>query len=260
MSDARILFPQFRDEQEDSRYPFADQASLVSNERGLNIGRDTFIDASLYTIGGARGTYISAIVVTATMITIQIGDSAIKIRATASFDPLSLPANGVLDVIDIFGRPAGMLLSTPFLLARFSAWPNETHTFNAAATEFVSSVVIPAQEPGVRGIVAPDGTLLVENVWLLGDQGVVLRAEDDYTIRVDVVGEPLFARYLCESLNKFAPKTFVKTITANGITCGPDDYGNFVLTATGHGATDTVLRIYPQDGNIKIDTVGRKVV
>ena len=260
MSDARILYPQFRDEQEDSRYPFADTATLVSTERGLDIGRDTFVDASLYPIDGDRGAHISAITVTSTLITVQIGDAAAKKRATATYSPLAVPENGALDLIDIYGRPAGMLLSTPFLLARFTAWPLETHTFSATAAEFVASVVIPARAPGVRAIYSAANSLLTGDVWLIGDRGVVLRKDGTQTIRVDVTGEPLFSRHLCEPIGKFTPKTFVKTITTDGIACGPDDYGNFVLTATDHGISDTVLRIYSQDGNIKIDTVGRKVV
>ena len=260
MSDARILYPQFRDEQDDSRYPFADSATLVSVESKLDIGRDTFFDASIYAVGAAKGVYISSITVTATAITIQVGDSSTKKLASATFNPLSVPDNGVLDLIDIYGRPAGTLLSTAFLLARFSVWPLETHTFTAATAEFVASVVIPAQEPGLRGVQCPDGDLLTGDVWLIGDRGVVLRKEGSNTIRVDVVGEPLFSRHVCEPVGKFTPKTFLQTITANGIPCGPDEYGNFVLTATGYSADDTVLRVYTQDGNLKIDTVGRKVV
>jgi hypothetical protein len=260
MSDARILYPQFRDEQEDSRYPFADNATLVSVERKLDIGRDTFFDASVYAVGAAYGVYISAITVAATEITIQLGDSSTKKLATATFNPLSIPADGVLELIDIYGRPAGTLLSTAFLLARFVAWPLETHTFTATAAAFVASVVIPAQEPGLRGIQCENGDLLTRAVWLVGDRGIVLRKEGATTIRVDIVGEPLFSRHVCEPIGKFTPKTFLQTITANGISCGPDAYGNFVLTATGYAADDTVLRVYTQDGNLKIDTVGRKVV
>lgn len=260
MAGARILFPQFREEQSDSRYPFADRAALTSVERKLDIGRNTFIDATLHVIGGDARAYISSIVVTAELITINIGDSGNKLRANATFNPLAVPENGTLDIFDKYGRPAGMLLSTPLALASFGAWPLETHTFKIADTEFVASAVIPTNEPGVRGIAGPDGALLTGDVWLVGDRGVVLRKDGDDTIRVDVVGEPLFQRFLCEPVDRFEPKTFLQTITVNGITCGPDDYGNFNLTATGHAAADTVLRIYHQDGNIKIDTVGRKVV
>ena len=260
MAEARILFPQFRDEQSDSRYPFADRAALVSQERKLEISRDTFIDAAIYVIGGDARAYISSIVVTPSLITFYIGDTGNKKIASATFNPFAVPADGALELIDSYGRPAGMLLSTALALAAFSAWPNETHTFKLADTEFVAGVVIPANEPGVRAVTGADGELLTGDVWLVGDRGVVLRAADEHTVRVDVVGEPLFHRVVCEPVARFQPKTFVQTITVNGVTCGPDEYGNFALTATGHAASDTILRIYFQDGTIKIDTVGKKVV
>lgn len=260
MSGARILYPQFRDEQADSRYPFSDRATLLSAERRLDIGRDTFFDATIYTIGGERQAHISAISVTPQLVTISVGDAANRERAAASFNPLAPPADGALALFDVFGRPAGTLLAAPFGLARFSGWPTETHTFSAAATEFVSSVVIPAKEPGVRALKTIDGPLLTGDVWLVGGRGVVLRKEDATTIRIDIIGEPLFSRYVCDELNRFVPRTFLQTFTVDGVSCGPDEYGNFNITAANHGAADTVLRIYAQDGAIKIDTVGKKVV
>lgn len=260
MSAARILYPQFRDEQADSRYPFADRATLASSTGGLEIGRDTFIDASIYTINGDRQAYISSIVVTPQLVTLYIGDSGDPRRASARFNPLAAPADGVLNVFDSHGRPAGMLLSTPLALARFSGWPTGTHAFIQATTEFVASVVIPAREPGVRGLIAEDAELLTGDIWIIGGRGVVVRREDEEVIRVDIVGEPLFNRYLCDPVQRFTPRTFLQSITVNRITCGPNEYGEFNITATNHGASDSVLRIYPQDGNIKIDTIGRKVV
>lgn len=260
MSGARILYPQFRAEQSDSRYPFADSATLMSTAQKLDIGRDTFFDATIYTIGGSRQAYISSIVVNPQQITIWVGDVANKDRAAASFNPLSPPENGVLDLFDEYARPAGKLLSTPLNLARFSGWPTGTHNFTVAATEFVSSVVIPAREPGVRALKTLDSPILTGDVWLVGGRGVVVRQEDATTIRIDIIGEPLFSRYICDEFNRFEPRTFLQTFTINGVTCGPDEYGNFIITATGHGASDTVLRVYPQDGNLRIDTVGRKVV
>jgi hypothetical protein len=260
MAGARILYPQFRDEQADSRYPFADRATLVSTEQRLDIGRDTFFDATIYTIGSSRQAYISSIVVGAQQIEIRVGDVADKDRAAAVFNPLSPPENGVLELFDAFGRPAGKLLSTPLALARFSGWSAAAHTFSIAATEFVSSVVIPAREPGVRALKTLDGPIMTGDVWLVGGRGVVVRKEDETTIRIDIIGEPLFSRYICDEFNRFEPRTFLQTLTIGNVACGPDEYGNFIITATGHGASDTVLRVFPQDGNIRIDTVGRKVV
>lgn len=260
MSGERILYPQFRDEQADSRYPFADRATLLSTDGLQEIGRDTFIDAAIYTINGDRQAHISAITVTPQLVTIYIGDVGDNRRASASFNPLASPEDGVLNVFDIYSRPAGMLLSPPLALARFSGWPTGTHVFTQAATEFVASVVIPAREPGVRGLVADDLALLTGDVWIIGERGVVVRQEDEEVVRVDIIGEPLFNRYLCDPVQRFQPKTFLRTITVNRTTCGPNEFGGFNITATNHGVNDTVLRIYPQDGNIRIDAIGRKVV
>lgn len=260
MSGARILYPQFRDEQADSRYPFSDSATLVSTERQLDIGRDTFIDAAVYTIGGQRRAYISAIVVTPNLVTVRVGDAANKQRASANYNPLNPPADGLLQLFDAYARPAGILLSSPLALARFSGWPGETHTFASTATEFVSSVVIPAQEPGVRGLQTGNGAMLTGDVWLVGGRGVTLRVDTDGAIRIDINGEPLFSRILCETVGKFQPQNVLQLLSVNGVQVGPDDFGNFTITATGHEASDTVLRISEASGSIKIDTVGRKVV
>ncbi|NDE17728.1 hypothetical protein EBZ80_22650, partial [bacterium] len=98
---------------------------------------------------------------------------------------------------------------------------------------------------------------LTGDVWLVGDQGVVLRQDGPGVIRVDIVGVPLFKRFLCEPQSEdFPTKRYIKTI--NG--CGPDEFGNFTFTATNQLAPDAVLRIYVDGDTIVIDTVGRSVV
>ncbi|NBT75277.1 MAG: hypothetical protein EBT15_04770 [Betaproteobacteria bacterium] len=258
MAGARILFPEFRDEQSTSRYPFADTATLQSStDASIQIAADTFIDASFFAIGGSTRAFISSISVAAQKITITVGDSDLAARISASYDPLSPPADGIITFNDTYGRPAGMLLSTPVALARFSAWAIGTYTFTQAETEFVSSVVIPANEPGVRALRPETKQFLTGDVWLVGDQGVVLRQDGPGVIRVDIVGVPLFKRFLCEPQSEdFPTKRYIKTI--NG--CGPDEFGNFTFTATNQLAPDAVLRIYVDGDTIVIDTVGRSVV
>ena len=150
-----------------------------------------------------------------------------------------------------------MLLSTPTALARFSSWALGTYEFELEQTEFVSSVVIPANEPGVRAIQPATKQFLTGDIWLIGDQGVVLRQDGDNVIRVDIVGVPLFNRFLCDSAQTgFTNKQFLKTINH----CGPDEFGGFTFTAHNNDVSDAVLRIYPNNDTIVIDTVGRSVV
>jgi len=253
MTSARILYPQFRDEQQDSKYPFADNATLKSTSGKVAIGGDTFIDASLFPIRSVGKLYISAVVVSAQNVTVTIGDANSAFLITASYGTFDPPADGVLPFTDAYGRPAGMLLANN--LASFTTWDIGTYTFTAKATEFVSSVVIPANEPGVRGITDADtGRTLYGDIWLVGDQGVVLRKEGDNVIRVDIVGNPLFKRSLCNAPGSSAPAPrYLKTI--NNVP--PDEFGNFTITATG---TDTVLRIYQENDAIVISSVGRSVL
>lgn len=258
MSGARILFPEFRDEQEASRYPFADSAGLQSETaEDISIAPDTFIDASFFIIGGAQRVYISSVVVAPQSVTINVGDEELSTRVSSTYNPLSPPSDGVLLFADQYGRPAGMLLSTTTGLARFSGWGPGTYTFEIAQTEFVSSVVVPANEPGVRALRPETKQFLTGDIWLVGDQGIVLRQDGPSVIRVDIVGVPLFRRFLCEpQSDDFPNKRYLKTI--NG--CGPDDFGNFTFTATNQAVADSVLRIYADGETIVVDTVGRSAV
>lgn len=260
MAASRILFPQFRDEQSDSKYPFADNATLTTTDGLLQIAKNAFIDASFHLIGSGERLYLSAVEITEINVTLTITSISGSVSASASYDWRAPPTNGVLSFLDANGRPAGMLLANLENLRQFRGWGLGAYTFTASATEFSATVVIPAKEPGVRALKTSDGAFLTGDVWLVGDAGVVLRTtrEETNVIRVDIVGVPLFKRYNCaDAQSVFPPKRFVKTI--NG--CPPDIYGNFTITATeknlGNGRDDTVLRVYPELSGIVFAALGR---
>lgn len=255
MAGTRIIFPQFREEQGDSRYPFKDTATLRS-DTNLDIGRATFIDAVVHAINGQAGAHISAIEVTTQSVIIWIGDQSVAKICKAEFPAVGAVNITELPLVDNYRRPAGLLIVDSVEISKFTGWPQGTHTFRQRATEFVATVVIPAQEPGVRAVLPPTQELMTDDIWLIGDQGVIVRAEGDTTIRIDIVGEPLFSRVICGPLNKFDPPQFVKTI--NG--CPPDIYGNFTITATNLSANDAALRVYPENNTLKIDLLGAKVL
>jgi hypothetical protein len=255
MSDARILYPQFRDEQAASRYPFTDTATLVSTAGTLTIDAALFIDAVFFPIGAGAQLYISSVVVSNDTVTINVGDQNTINLLSGVYSVLNTPTNGIVSFSDAYGRPAGSLVATKLGLANFASQDIGTYSFTTAATEFVASVVIPANEPGVRALMPATGELMTGDIWLVGDQGVFLRWEDPNTIRVDVIGVPLYKRFLCEPYGSFPTKKFLKTINY----CTPDKYGNFTITATNQAVNDTVLRVYPRDGALVIDTVGRSM-
>lgn len=256
MAGTRIIFPQFRDEQGDSRYPFVDTASLKSVDAVFEIGREAFIDAVIHTINGENGAYISSVTVTAQTVTIWIGDSAASKICSATFPTVGGQTITELTLIDTYGRPAGLLIVDGVEISKFAGWPLGDHRFAVNAAQFVASVVIPAKEPGVRAVLPATKELMTDDIWLIGDRGVIIRAEGDHVIRVDITGEPLFDRFLCEPIDKFTPPTFVKTI--NG--CSPDIYGNFLITASNLQVNDPALRVYPQNNALVIDMLGAKVL
>jgi hypothetical protein len=263
MSSSRILFPQFRDEQADSKYPFADYATLTTSDGTLQIEKNAFIDGSFYLIGAGERLYLSSIAITELDVTLTVTSVSGTFSATARYDWRTPPENGVLNFVDNRDRPAGMIVAVLENLRQFRGWGLGTYTFAVTATEFAAGIVIPAKEPGVRAVKTSDGAFLTGDLWLVGDAGVVLRATpgDVNVIRVDVVGVPLFKRYNCaDAQSVFPPRRYIKTIN----NCPPDVYGNFTITATDKnlpaGRDDTVLRVYPELSGIVFEAIGRSNV
>lgn len=241
---------QFRDEQSASRYPFADTATLV-DDLGNVLPADLFADATLYPIGGVEGVYLSQLSVAVDgQITLGIGDVNTALMASVTFDPL---IDAPLLLLDLSGRPAGVIVLDPLQAIELQGWQLGTYTFSQEATEFVAACVIPTPEIGVRGLQSPDGYVATGDVWLIGENGVVLREVDGY-IRIDIVGDPLFRRRLCESLDLFVTPAFVKTI--NGI--GPNQYGSFNFMVVDEVSGDTLLRLSPvNDNQLRITAIGQ---
>lgn len=246
----RIIFPEFRDELEFTNYPFADGASLTTEAGNHSIDQSTFLDASLYPIGGAENQYISKVEITLRAITIRVSDHVTPDLCYATFDPLQPPS--VLEFWDDYGRPAGVMISEPPRLSRFSAWDRGTHTFARGTTEFCASCVIPTPEIGVRGILTENDELLTGDVWIAGENGVTVREIINNQIRVDVVGDPLFVRKQCDPLELFEPPLFIKTINH----CPPDALGDFRIEVNDYDAPETIMRIVHTNNGLRIEAAG----
>ena len=261
MAGAHIIFPQFREEQSDSKYPFTDSATLAASSGVATLSNDIFIDAVFYPIGGGSNAHISQITVTTNLVTVTVATDGPEVLITGSYDPLRFTEdNSTIDFYDSYGRPAGVLIFNQDRIAEIYQWGFGIYTFDADATEFVATACTPANEPGVRAIRINGEEFITGDITLVGDAGVVLRAQPNNTIRVDVVGVPLFNRFACRAANKEPePKRFVSTI--NG--CHADEFGNFTITATNHdtpAGDDTTLRVYPTDYGLVIEAVGGSAV
>lgn len=254
MMAERRLFPEFRDQYAPTRYPFLDTATLVSSSGEQAIAPDLFLDASLYPIGATDAIHISSInIITPRSATITVADSTRRPKASVNFDPLFAP--DVLRLFDVWGRPAGVLVSDSVRLSRISSWSPNDHLFAEEATQFVPSCVIPTPEVGVRGLLTERDELFTKDVLIVGDNGVVVTQEDDGIIRVDIVGDVLFLRQNCTEVDLFSTPNFIRTI--NG--CPPDENGNYNITVGDHQNEETIVRIYPQNGKLVVEAIGKTV-
>lgn len=251
------------------KYPFADRATL-KNRAGIEIPEALFLDAAFFIVGGVQGTYLSHVEITFDTATLTLGDGQAAAKATGSFPILTPP--DVITFEDAFGRPAGFLVAGDDL-ASMRGWGLGKHDFTQAATEFAAAVSMPVPETGLRGILLDDGTILTGDVYLVGEDGVVLRTDNpdvdpqregigaDYSvIRVDVVGDPLFRRRLCEPADLFAAPRFIKSVRVlhddGEFTCLPDAYGDIKITVNNDLAFDTVLRLRSSADGIVLEAVG----
>jgi hypothetical protein len=259
----RIIHPQWREEQEPSKYPFADSASLMTTG-GIDIGQDTLLDAHLYPIGGAERMYLSSIVASGDEITFNIGTIAVPALCSVTFNGLNPP--DVLRLEDAYERPAGVIVSESIRLSRFQGLGQGTHSFELSASAFAASVCVPTPEVGVRGLVTEDGDILTGDVWIVGENGVVV-SEDTVevptgqrAIRVDIVGDPLFRRALCDGtitspagdIPLFQTVSYLQTI--NGVS--PDEFGDLKITTGSHLTADNILRIRPDVEGVRFEAVG----
>jgi len=252
----RVIVPEWRDEQLDSRYPFSDSSTLISSS-GVKIDKDLFIDAVVYAIGIAAPMYLRSITYDYNSMVMSIEDSFNEANITGKVNPFSDVAS--VPLFNSSGEPAGLLVIDAERLTRLKNWPIGVTEFGDNA-EFVASVVIPVPENLISGFILPDDTIISGDIWLYGDSGVVIRKKDG-VIRFDVVGEPLFERVLCdlpaENLAVFKTPNFLKTINH----LPPDDYGNFTILTNNEMANDSILRIYPDTSEnvVRIELIGQKL-
>lgn len=243
---------EWRDSTKPTKYPFTDLSGLHTLD-GLYIDHSSIYDASFYIVNWESRLYVTSIVVSAgssKTVTINIGDPENLIVASAEINPASIPSE--IAFTDTSGRPAGIMIVDPVAFSFIQTWGIGEHVFGNTA-EFVPFVIMHMPGNGVSSFKDELNNLVSGEVWLVGENGVVVRTEGK-NIRVDIVGDPLFKRRNDVS---FVTPRFVKTI--NGVP--PDEYGDFKIVSGNYMAGDTILRVYPEPDapGIRIELVGQSL-
>lgn len=230
----------------------------------------TFLDAILYPVGGGENLFLTSVVIDHDRVVIYVGDPVAEQLCSGAFDLVDPP--DTVRLFDAYGRAAGLLVSEASRLSLFGTWGVGTFTFLQDQTPFAVTVCVPQPAIGVRGVQLEDGSVLTGDVWLVGEDGVVLRREvvtvpaDACTsktyevIRVDVVGDPLFRRRLCTPTDLFeTPRYLTSLVFSDGhqvVECGPGKNGDVKITVNNNLASDTVLRVHPTEVGTKFNVVG----
>lgn len=179
MSTTTVQYQEWLSTNKERNYPFAENSSLVSNQ-GVLLPKGAFTDGIFYPIDLVGRLYLATInATTETMTIIDDATGIVKGTSTDSF------VNGIHHFYDEIGRHVGSLTTSQSITDVAGEL-----TFETDATTFEGAVVYPQNQPGVRGIRLPDGTVLTGEVTLVGRDGVMLSTNNDGTIRVDVVGTP----------------------------------------------------------------------
>ncbi len=259
-------FLEFRKEREQTNYPFSTRAALV-NRDGATILQGTILDLCLHPYGGREGAYLSRVDVDADSCTLVFGDAGSAERCSTTFSLVSPPAEA--QVVDGNGLPAGVVVSEPVRLAGLQSLGLGSHAFDPADTEVCAGCVISEPEPGLRGFLLDDGSVVSGDVVLLGDDGVVLEVENasedacedgGQIIAVHVVGDPLFKRRVCGPDDLFTTPRLVKSIKVEHpdgeFTIQPDGFGFVQLSVHNGRQADTALVFKTQGSTLDVKVVG----
>jgi hypothetical protein len=247
---SRVVHPQYRSENQGSKYPFSDTSLMVSITR-QTIPREFFIDAAVHIPDSIRPVWITSITLSRLTATVQIGDATGALcSGVVDLDPT---APGITPLYTAARLPAGLLVHNQLFAGGLQSWPSGVHLFAPNTTVFAASVVAPVPSAGVRAIGAESSDGLSGDVWLVGENGINLTVLDNNQIRVDVVGNPLWKREVCAGTQDFNPPTFVTQI--NGQL--PNAGGNFQIVA-GRGLNlKTPLRVFVEGDTLNISLAGK---
>ena len=176
---SEAVYQEWQDTNRDINFPFMENTSLVG-ENDIELPKDAIVDAIFYPIDLEGFLYLSSIdPTTNTMVVSDSTTGQVKGTSTATF------GSGVHYFYDQFERHVGTIVTGPGISELATSF-----TFAVGSAVFSAAVVLPQNQPGVRGVRLPDGTVLTGEITFVGRDGVQLTTNNDSTLRVDVVGAP----------------------------------------------------------------------
>jgi len=245
---AGVINEQWRDENIDRRYPFAD-AALLTNSID-EIPTDLFLDARLYPVGGTGRVYLKSIDnQTDDTIVFNFSDEPRGPIGSSTLIGTSIP--DLIHIKDIYGRPSGVLVPGPGLTT-IRSWGFGEHVFKAAQTSFATRTQVPMPHTGLQGLKLVDNSFLSGDIWLIGEHGVFF-SHDGGSLRIDLSGDKLALVRECNDIDpnlvaRFLSNTALRTI--NGIQ--PNQQGDILIVVGGTLGGRQLLRITVESNGLRI--------
>jgi len=232
---SEVLYPEWRQDNEHSRYPFSDSASLTADTNQV-LDKDYILDMRIYPIGITDPVYVSRITRTSAYVSINFASGGGEFGG-GLWDIGTLTENK-LELFDENAVSIGIIVLSNSGKIALEGWPIGDHNFAQVATELVSTCVVPQPQVGIRGFLLDDGSFLSGNAAFVGGRGVWL-SDDGGHMRIDITGDFGQFKDQCGNLESFVTIPPVKTINGEP----PDENGNFLIVPSMDNGKAPIFRV-----------------
>lgn len=238
----RVIFQEFRDQYEKTRYPFMDTATLTDVTGTLVIPENIFLDAGFCFPEGMP--YLSGI---------QVQNNRIVLTVTSGSDSASceLDRTAIPDVLHFQNdrkRRMGCLVSEKVRLNWLASIETGEYTFYPEAASFAARCNTPSRVIGASSLGTGQDSMHGD-VWLVGADGIYLRHMGNNVIRIDMMGEVLHKRANCAG--ELEPQVCLKSINH----VHSDAYGHLVFGMRPGTAAGTRVQVNTTESGLEIKRV-----
>lgn len=268
----RIYYPSWRDYNADIRYPFVDDASLLSDDGLCQITDDWLVDAAIYSPVAIGRIRITQIELDGSQAKITVADDSQDL-GIATIDRLS---SGSATILDANSQPVGTLVPGPRGHAALFDTVDGIYFFSLRQLELVSSCVLLNPSPSaLHGFRTSDGkTVISDNLVFVGERGIQLTVGDGTEVdiagqtetvqvmRIHAMGDPQYLTRECDDPAR-RPQRFIREIVFQygDLTqiCRPDATGNILLLAGASSVSESALSVIMEATGIRLVLAGKSV-
>lgn len=246
MSAAMTLHQSWDDQNEVSKFPFADRSTLQSTNRAVTLPTAAIRDMVLATSQRNQSTRLAQVerTVDSVIVRFQQGNVTVGTATVGSTD------DGWIQIVDGSGTPSGRMRIDQTAFAVLFGLSIAIYRFNDDATTLVPWVTYYRPTRGFRGFRLPDGTTVTGDVTLIAGPGLEFDADG----HLSVVGEP--DRNIPE--DGLIPRA-IRRVTADdggAATTVTPLFGTINGRATGAGGRPALLITNPVSNVIRVEVTG----